>query len=484
MNIEGTLKLKTAVSLVMLFILFLVPGARSRDDSAVFEKQIGEFIPPDDGRGSDSGLRGPIYECPDYTVFGQPRHLPQDDWQGLTSDIYSSMNYLVYDNFADAGLIRGVHFWGLNAYYDDMWEICYKSPITFKVMFYADDNNFPRDTLATYRVSSEATPAGAFFNGGYQLYEYYVELNPPVELNEGWISIQAISYPTDCWFIWMSGTDGLDEYCYQMNQYLCLGFHYDRAFCLIGPEAPTKCTDMALFSQAPDLPGDVWQTWAINGDIPRSDDITVYDNFENGLTANQISFWGLCGHDAESRTWEPCQQAPLNFEINFLNDDNGLPGNPEATYICSPEGSPTGIIYNETFELYRFTTFFNPAPQLIDGWISISGTDGTDCQFLWLSSAQGINQTSYQWGGAGYQEMDYDLSFCLDHISYTCGDVNDDGYINITDIVYIINFKYKGGPSPEPLVSSDVNNDGDINILDIVYLINFKYKGGPDLNCP
>ena len=65
-----------------------------------------------------------------------------------------------------------------------------------------------------------------------------------------------------------------------------------------------------------------------------------------------------------------------------------------------------------------------------------------------------------------------------------CGDANNDGEMSIIDIIYIINYKYKSGPSPEPLSSVDVNHDGLINIIDIIYLINFLYKSGPEPNCP
>lgn len=68
--------------------------------------------------------------------------------------------------------------------------------------------------------------------------------------------------------------------------------------------------------------------------------------------------------------------------------------------------------------------------------------------------------------------------------SYTCGDVNDDGSINVLDITFLISFLYKGGPAPGLLRIADVNNSGVVNLLDITYLLNFLYKGGPDPDCP
>ncbi len=66
---------------------------------------------------------------------------------------------------------------------------------------------------------------------------------------------------------------------------------------------------------------------------------------------------------------------------------------------------------------------------------------------------------------------------------YTCGDADGVPPVNILDIVYVINYKYKSGPAPDPLESADVNHDFLVNILDIVYLINYKYKNGPDPEC-
>jgi hypothetical protein len=61
------------------------------------------------------------------------------------------------------------------------------------------------------------------------------------------------------------------------------------------------------------------------------------------------------------------------------------------------------------------------------------------------------------------------------------GDVNGDWGINITDVVYLINYLFliPPGPAPEPLETGDVNCDGVINVQDVVYLINYLFLVPP-----
>jgi len=60
------------------------------------------------------------------------------------------------------------------------------------------------------------------------------------------------------------------------------------------------------------------------------------------------------------------------------------------------------------------------------------------------------------------------------------GDVNNDGKMNILDIVYLNSFKFHGGDGPKPFEHlGDVNGDDDINVLDILYLIDWYFRGGP-----
>jgi hypothetical protein len=67
------------------------------------------------------------------------------------------------------------------------------------------------------------------------------------------------------------------------------------------------------------------------------------------------------------------------------------------------------------------------------------------------------------------------------HITVTCaaGDANCDQQVDIGDVVFLINYLYKGGPPPPLPELGDVNGDCVIEIGDVVYLINYLFKNGP-----
>ncbi len=63
------------------------------------------------------------------------------------------------------------------------------------------------------------------------------------------------------------------------------------------------------------------------------------------------------------------------------------------------------------------------------------------------------------------------------------GDVTRDGVIDIGDVVYLINYLYKNGAAPDPLVVGDCNCDEVVDLGDVVFLINYLFKGGTAPDC-
>lgn len=68
-------------------------------------------------------------------------------------------------------------------------------------------------------------------------------------------------------------------------------------------------------------------------------------------------------------------------------------------------------------------------------------------------------------------------------VQFLCGDVNNDEYVNLLDILDLIAYKYRDEPAPANLAAGDVNGDGTVNLLDILDLIEYKYRDGPEPTC-
>lgn len=63
------------------------------------------------------------------------------------------------------------------------------------------------------------------------------------------------------------------------------------------------------------------------------------------------------------------------------------------------------------------------------------------------------------------------------------GDANGDRNLSVSDVIYIINYLFKGGPAPVSVQAADANCDGSVSVSDVIYLINYLFKGGPAPVC-
>jgi hypothetical protein len=61
------------------------------------------------------------------------------------------------------------------------------------------------------------------------------------------------------------------------------------------------------------------------------------------------------------------------------------------------------------------------------------------------------------------------------------GDANYDATVNVGDAVYLIDYVFKGGPDPIPVIESgDANCSGSINVADAVTIVDYIFHDGPE----
>jgi len=102
--------------------------------------------------------------------------------------------------------------------------------------------------------------------------------------------------------------------------------------------------------------------------------------------------------------------------------------------------------------------------------------------FRWNESLQkweslcGFLDTEHNIVGANINSLGIYAAFTT---GYLRGDANGDGVINVSDVVYLINYLFISGPAPDPIQAGDANCDGFVNVTDVVYLINYLFISGP-----
>ncbi|MGB2981881.1 MAG: C25 family cysteine peptidase, partial [Candidatus Zixiibacteriota bacterium] len=59
------------------------------------------------------------------------------------------------------------------------------------------------------------------------------------------------------------------------------------------------------------------------------------------------------------------------------------------------------------------------------------------------------------------------------------GDVTGDEVIDLADVVFLINYLFRGGTAPDPLSLGDPTADCAVNLGDVIFLLNYLYRSGP-----
>ena len=139
------------------------------------------------------------------------------------------------------------------------------------------------------------------------------------------------------------------------------------------------------------------------------------------------------------------------------------------------------VIYNDIFIEDELSLIFDSTPS----WVSLNLLSGNQSQLFQGESAnyninvntENLNQGSYQ----AYLIVNTNISSVPDIFpiilntqeEFLIGDVNQDGVLDVLDIVRIISIIMGSyNPSSLEILLSDTNGDGVVNVIDIVLLVN------------
>ena len=178
-----------------------------------------------------------------------------------------------------------------------------------------------------------------------------------------------------------------------------------------------------------------------------------------------------------------------DYGILIAGNNNRIVGNiirnnPCGIFVQDGPAPTNNRIYHNNFYLpqghaydasYGNNAWHNGYPSGGNYWDGYTGQDQYSGPGQNISGGDGIGDAPYTISGGSNQDM-YPL---MHPWVPTCGDCNNDDVVDVGDVVYLINYLFKGGPVPQPLDVGDVNADTNVDVGDVVYLINYLFKGGP-----
>ncbi len=310
--------------------------------------------------------------------------------------------------------------------------------------------------------------------------------------------------------------------------YVCLwkdGEVYLRAY--------TNTSGNFTFSPAPQTNGTMYVTVTKQNYLPYEAEAVVASPAVStypatGVEENNATVHGYLEDDAgyEATCWlfwdttsgEPyANSESLGIFANGSEFSKELSGLMEGTVYYFKAKAQNAAGWGEGDELMFITKPLSPAGLTAEAvscstialtWVKPSSADGVFIErndtLVW-EKGEGVlvcNDTSENFVDSGldpltqyyYQAWSYrsegelvqysdDFDTAQATTTFMTGDANADRQINVSDVIYLINYLFKGGPAPVPMEAGDANCDTQKNVSDVIYLINYLFKGGPAPGC-
>ena len=203
-----------------------------------------------------------------------------------------------------------------------------------------------------------------------------------------------------------------------------------------------------------------------------------YKHFSNKtvITYDEVAF--CSGSDDGLYTFQIVLNSTGSVEINY----NSMVGQLSSATIGIQNGNGSiaqQVVYNNSYVQDGLKLVFDKTPS----WISLSGDlqgqvlAGSNVNIDYTVNTENLIEGEYKAylsivSNAGPTQI-IPISLNLENYTGSLGDVNDDGLVNVSDILVIISFiLMNSSPSEYEIWASDLNSDGFIDVVDIIALVN------------
>ena len=149
-------------------------------------------------------------------MFFQFPYLPSDP--GITEWASETDRQIIEDFWEIPSPICDIHWWGEYLLYEGgQWHYLDPEQMKVNILFFEDNNGQPGKLVSSYlNVKPIVIPTGLWYDYGdphlWQLYYFEYNLDPCVNLINGWVSIYSIPSGDNGWLLWMASPDGNSKF--------------------------------------------------------------------------------------------------------------------------------------------------------------------------------------------------------------------------------------------------------------------------------
>lgn len=202
------------------------------------------------------------------------------------------------------------------------------------------------------------------------------------------------------------------------------------------------------------------------------------------LVDNSHYWWQVRAFDG----YEYSEWTDLLVSSFWVNANSQAPSAPVCLTPPEPD-APSAIIYDLTpdfcwsqaYDSDPFDTVRYKLNVALDqNFVFSTLVDSfTDTCYSWTDSLEFGEQ--YWWRVSAHDRVGLSTpsTNVLTFWTWTLGDMNHDHQCDLSDLIFLVNYLFMGGPPVSPALTGDLNGDCLVDLSDLIYLVNYLFMGGP-----